>query len=216
MFLKVVKVGFWAATALLIAFASAVSVREFVKGNARHAAQPPQVLTLERFCEVFELATLRLEVADAIEARLSGVTGGASAVVLVRGDVDLTVDLAHAALKDVDPTARTLTLALPPPAASRPRINHAVTRVVTVRRSGLWSIVPAAAADLAGIERDPGTALLARALTDGEALINAAVAAPEVQRRARSHAGRALTERARQLGWTARVVWSESDRGGKP
>jgi hypothetical protein len=217
MFLKVVKAVLWAATAVLVAAAFAVSVREFVKDNVRPAAPlSPPVLTLERFRDVFELATLRLEVSEVVEPRLSGLTGGASAIVLVRGDVDLTVDLAHAALKDIDPTARTLTLTLPPPTASRPRINHAATRVVAVRRSGLWSIVSAAAADLAGIERDPGTAMLARALADGERLIATAAESSEVRRRARSHAERALTERARQLGWTARIVWSESDGGDNP
>jgi hypothetical protein len=52
-------------------------------------------------------------------------------------------------------------------------------------------------------------------LADGGALIAAAAAAPEAQRRARSHAGRALTERAAQLGWTARFVWTSGDRGAK-
>src|SRR4051812_22625700 len=58
-------------------------------------------LTVQQFRDVCELSVVRLEVAAVVEARVTGMSGGASAVVLVRGDVDLGIDLAAAKLTDL-------------------------------------------------------------------------------------------------------------------
>jgi hypothetical protein len=204
----------WIGSGALAASAAIFCAHRFGSRPMTHTPAP-ELLTVEQFREVSELATLRLEVSDVLESRVGGFTGGASALVLVRGDVDLSVDLSKAELANLDPRARTATLKLPPPAASRPRVNHAATRVVAVQRTGLWSILPAGLATAEGVAQTPEATIIARVMRDGETRIGAAAARPEASRRARSSAERVLTERARQLGWTARVVWIDGVEAAK-
>src|SRR4051812_28247111 len=146
-------------------------------------------LTLEQLRDVCELSVVRLEVVAVVEARVTGMSGGASAVVLVRGDADLGIDLAAAKLTDLDPVARTATLMLPAPTVSRPRVDPALTKVVDLRRYGLWSVVPACVTTLAGNGgQEPEAAVLARAVTEGESRIARAASAPEARRRGRTRA----------------------------
>ena len=59
-------------------------------------------LTVERFRELSELTTRRVDVADALETRLAGRTGGVRALLLVRVDFTLGVDLSAARFEHAD------------------------------------------------------------------------------------------------------------------
>jgi len=61
------------------------------------------------------LTTLRVDVADAFVTELSGRTGGTTAVLVVRGQVVIGVDLAAARFDSVDPQERSAVLLLPQP-----------------------------------------------------------------------------------------------------
>src|SRR5436309_2155131 len=55
--------------------------------------------SLERVRELSSLVTTRLDVADVQETKISGYTGAVRAVLLVKGDVLLSVDLTKAKLE---------------------------------------------------------------------------------------------------------------------
>src|SRR5512138_2245362 len=83
-----------------------------------HSAPAP---TLERVRELSSLVTTVVDVSDVLVTRVAGRTGSVDAVLLVRGDVEMSVDLGRARLDRVDHAARRGVLVLPPPAPGRPR-----------------------------------------------------------------------------------------------
>jgi hypothetical protein len=187
----------------------ALSLSSRSRPRAPNAVSPTAYLTVEQFRDVCELSVVRLAVETVVEARVTGKSGGVSALVLVRGDVDLGVDLATAQLTDLDPVARTATLKLRAPASTRPRIDPAATRIVELRRSGLWSVVPGCVTTLAGSGPGPEAAVLATAMAEGEARIARAAAAPGARRQSRSRVEQLLAARARELGCAVRIVWTD-------
>ena len=71
--------------------------------------------TIERLRALSALTTLRVEVADALVTQLRGRTGGLKAVLTVRGEVRIGVDLSAARFESLDHDARTTKLVLPRP-----------------------------------------------------------------------------------------------------
>jgi hypothetical protein len=154
--------------------------------------------TLERLAELSELVALTVDVADVQQTRVDGRVGGIAAVLAVRGDVQVGVDLSAARFEAVDAAARTATLAAPDPAASRPRLDHGRSRVVAVRSDGLWAVTPG----------DRMHAVVTdRAWAEAQRTVAAAAADPAVVARARGHAERVLRAHFAAVGWDVRVRW---------
>ena len=98
--------------------------------------------TIERIRELSELTTLRIDVADASVTEFRGRTGGTRAVLVVRGEVVIGVDLAGAKFEDLDAEARSAVLMLPQPRVQFARLDHERTKLVGVWSGGLWTFVP--------------------------------------------------------------------------
>ncbi|NJL30530.1 MAG: DUF4230 domain-containing protein [Phycisphaerales bacterium] len=119
----------------------------------RTASQPARfehqstALRIEEIQRLAELVVLRVPISDVQTAKLEGYTGAVSAVLIIKGDVQISTDLSQAQLVDVNDQTRTARLLLPMPQAARPRLDHEGTRIYRVDRSGLWSIYPGQAAE---------------------------------------------------------------------
>ena len=111
---------------------------------------PPSI---EAVRQLSELATVRVLLADVQSSRLEGVVGGAEADLLVRGELLVWVDLAQARFEGVDPVSKTAGVVLPQPRVSPPRIDHAKSRVVRVRQTGVWAVLPGDGAQAAVVTR---------------------------------------------------------------
>jgi hypothetical protein len=149
------------------------------------------------------LTVLQAEVADVQVSRWRGYTGGAAAVLLVRGDVTLATDLSRARFVATDPALRKVVLLLPPPRASAPRIDHERTRVACVCEYGLWRVAPDRPCDAAAAR------MLDQAYQEAQAIVASAGQDPSLDARARLQAEAVLATFFRSLGWTVTVRWSD-------
>lgn len=161
-------------------------------------AGPPQVvsagLRIEDVRKIAKLGVLRVQVADVIE----GSTRGAKAIVLVRGDADMAVDLEQIALCERNDQQRTVVLELPQPQPERPRVDHAQTRIYELRKTGLAALNPLA---------DPRQTLLEDCMRAAQATVEKAVRGPDFAAQARQHMEALLGAYGRPLGWTVAVRW---------
>jgi hypothetical protein len=157
-------------------------------------APPP---SLSQLRTLTELLILRVGVHDVVEHRLEGYSGSVEVVLLVRGDVSLGVDLEQARWEAVDGDNRTALLCLPQPTLFAPRLDQVESRVVAVRRSGLWLIIP---------DHRPEAAAVARAMASAQARMHVAVDEPE-RRQAREHTETVMRDFCSPLGWNVQVRW---------
>jgi hypothetical protein len=155
---------------------------------------------LTRLSEMSELLTLKLEVNDVLLTRIEGRTGGIEAVVLVKGDVTIGIDLSAARLDAIDQVHRSAVLVLPAPFASRPRVDHEHTRIYSISRDGLWLIAPTAR---------PEPAITEKVMAEAQQLVARASASPEIDANARRRAELLLRTSARLIGWDLRVEWAD-------
>ncbi|HSH96639.1 MAG TPA: DUF4230 domain-containing protein [Roseimicrobium sp.] len=175
---------------------------------ARRAPQvPPGTyhagLAIDRVTELAELLVVKFDVTDVVVTSLQGRTGGVQVVLLVKGDVSLGIDVAAAQFREVDCDNRTAVLALPPPTASRPRLDHTRTRIVLLRKEGLWQLSPGPT---------PYAAATDQALSDAQALVNVAGTTVDADHRARSHAEQVLQAFFKSIEWRVSVRWSDVEK----
>jgi hypothetical protein len=149
----------------------------------RRPLQEPDMPSIEQIQDLSALVTTQIEVADLQETRLQGLTGGMRAVLVVKGDVLLTVDLQQARFEKVDPAARTAVLVLSKPKVQSPRVDEQRTRLVMLSSYGLWQVVPgdrastdavnqayrSAQEQVAGAAMDP--VLIARSQRQAESIV---------------------------------------------
>ena len=100
------------------------------------------LLTVDRIGELSALTTLKVEVADVQVTEIRGKTGAIKAVLVVRGNVTIGVDLSASCFSDVDDRRRTATLTLPTPRVQTVRLDHEKTRLIGMWQRGLWQIAP--------------------------------------------------------------------------
>ena len=136
-------------------------------------------------------------IADVTTSRITGVTGGVEAALLVRGDFTVSTDLAAARFEQIDPVARRAVLVLPQPRASPPRIDHMRSRVVLIKESGVWQIVP---------RDDAVVAVVNAAYRDAQASITA-TDQQQQHAEARRRAEEVLRTFFSRLGWQIEVKW---------
>lgn len=154
--------------------------------------------TLDRIRELSELVTLQVDVADVQQTRIDGHVGGICAILVVKGDAQVGVDLSAARLEKVDATARTAVLVLPEPSVSRPRLDHDRSHLFAVRQDGLWAITP-------------GDGLYDRvtdrAWTEAQRTVARTAAEAKILERARRHAEQVLRTWSTAAGWDLTVRW---------
>jgi hypothetical protein len=160
--------------------------------------------TLERVRELSSLVTTASDVSDVLVTRVSGRTGAVEAVLLVRGDVELSVDLERARLDGVDQNARRAVLTLPPPAPLRPRIDHGRTQLVWLGRTGLWALVPVGMGDGA-----PEVRAVEESHRRAQAVVECAAADPVLVEQSRQRTEKVLRTFFAAAGWGVVVRWSD-------
>jgi hypothetical protein len=160
-------------------------------GGTRFHSSGPRI---EEVREIAKLAVLRVQVADVIE----GVTAGARAALLVKGDADMAVDLERIEIADLDESSRTATLRIPTPQPERPRVDHDRTRIYELEETGLAWLNPFA---------DARPDLLADCMRAAQEDVERAVRDAGFVTRAKEQAERLLRSFYRQWGWEVAVQW---------
>ena len=159
--------------------------------------------TIEQVRRLAALTTLRVEVSDARVTELRGHTGGARAVLLVRGEILLGVDLSAARFRAVDPATKRVVLELPAPAVQVVRLDHQRTRLIGIWNDGLWAVAPG------GGDADAATANAA--YQEAEQAVAAVATEPAHIVSARAHAESVLRAFVEITGWTVEIRWSASN-----
>jgi hypothetical protein len=154
--------------------------------------------TLENIRELSELVTLTVDVSDVQQTRIGGRVGGITALLAVKGDAQVSVDLSAARFERIDRRARTAVLVLPDPVATRPRLDHDHSRLFAIREDGLWAITPG----------DRMYSLVTdRAWAEAQHTVAVIAADPKVVERASRHAELVLRAHFAALGWDVAVRW---------
>jgi len=128
----------------------------------------------------------------------SGKLGGIEVVLLVRGQAHMGVDLGQMTIESVDETAHSITLSLPPPTVRVAKVDPQRTLFLRHQRYGLWTLV-----QVEKVDRE----VVASALSDAQAVVQAAGADPQRKPAAQGAVERALEDVVRQAGWTLHVHW---------
>lgn len=158
--------------------------------------------TIESIRELGSITTLRVTIADVQTQEVAGLTGSTRTVLIVKGDVELGVDLDRARFEDVDASCRSAVLVLPPPEPSRPRLDHDRTRVYAIERSGLWQLVPGNAGE---------AELVSSALRRAQQIVGETVETNELDARARRRAEVVIQTFTTALGWAISIRWADRD-----
>ena len=155
-------------------------------------------LTIEQVKELSTLLTRRIEIADVSVTRLDGELGAVEAALLVRGHVDLGVDLDKAQLTEIDDSTKSAILWLPQPVVSSASLDHSRTRIVALNYEGVWKLNP---------QPGPARHVLERALASAQDEFNR-VGTDETQRsEARQQIELVVASWSRPIGWKIRVEW---------
>ena len=154
--------------------------------------------TLESVRSLSSLVTTKTTLADAITSEISGVSGSMSAVLMIRGDALIGVDMQQARISAQDPSSKTLVLILPQPTVIQARVDHQRTRVFALERHGFWKLMR-----LDDVTRQ----LLDTGMREAQQTIERAAGDEAILATAREHAQQVLSAFASSLGWQLTVRW---------
>ena len=128
---------------ILMLFIGMALVMAWALSNRLAAPTPSgSALTIQQIQGLSALVSMRIELSDVVESQIRGYTGGVKAVLLVKGDVLMSVDLSQARFEQLEEKSKAAVLVLPEPKALSPRLDHRRTRLVSVQSEGLWLLVP--------------------------------------------------------------------------
>jgi hypothetical protein len=157
--------------------------------------------TIEQIQALSQLVTTRVDVADVLETRLDGYTGGAQVAMLIKGDFLLGVDLSQAKFDSLNTEARTVVLVLPQPQVTSPRLDHERTMVFRVLQTGLWQIAP-------GGGQTSGD-VIDRGYRDAQRFVADACNDPAIIARSREQAQSVISAFSKAIGWEVTLRWNE-------
>ena len=158
-------------------------------------------LTIQDVRSLSVLLSNRIDVADVCVTRIDGYLGGAEVAVLVRGQIDLGVDLDGAGFSAMDAVRRTATLRLPSPKVVSATIDHQRTRIVALTYSGLWQLNP---------QSGPAMAVVDRSLADTQRLLERLGSGPELNARSKQQVERVIQSWGQSLQWSIEVRWTDT------
>jgi hypothetical protein len=164
-------------------------------GQVTHEHAGP---TLEQIRELSELVTVTVDVADVQQTRIDGHVGGICAVLVVKGDVQVGVDLSAARFENIDASGKTAVLMLPEPTVSRPRLDHDRSHLFAVRQDGLWAITPG---------DHMYDRVTDRAWTEAQHTVVQAASDGKILERSRRHADEVLHTWFGAIGWEVTIQW---------
>jgi hypothetical protein len=156
-------------------------------------------LTIERIQLLSSLTTLKVQVADVLESELQGKTGKVKAVLIVKGEVALGVDLSAASFEHVYHEKHSAVIRLPQPSVQYVRLDHERTRLLGMWSSGLWIIVPGSG--------DADAVTVNRAFREAERIVGDTANDPELVRRCRVQTVGVLRSFLLALGWSIEIRW---------
>lgn len=194
--------GLAVAAGLAVVMVATVAISRWWGGSGGAGGDAGPVsshaLTIDEVRSLSTLLTRRVELADVCVTRIDGVLGGVEAAMLVRGHVDLGVDLDAGDLQIVDPARRVAVLRLPAPHVVTASLDHDRTRIVALSYAGAWRLNP-----------QPSSAqhVVERALAAAQEQFARAGEEPAHLDAARRHVETVVPAWASTLGWTLRVEW---------
>ncbi|QOV88446.1 DUF4230 domain-containing protein [Humisphaera borealis] len=148
--------------------------------------------------ELAELTILKVDLADVQETTLTGNTGTARATLLIAGDARIGTDLAKAKIIKCDEATRTLVLQLPLPVVQSVRLDHARTRLTSIRRTGLWRLMPS---------EETRTDLVNAAFAEAQRQLEKAAGRLELREKAQAKAEAILRDHLKVAHWDLGVDW---------
>jgi hypothetical protein len=167
-----------------------------ITGNAGGESTFDAGLVIQQIQQLSSLVTTKVDVADVQDTQIKGYLGGVKAVILIKGDFLLGVDLSLAKFEKIDSVAETAVLVLPQPSVTSPRLDQARTRIYAIDDSGLWLIAPG------DVEK---TVVINHAYEQAQNYIESAGKDQELIERSRHQAGNVLTAFFRAVGWTVKI-----------
>lgn len=162
-----------------------------------HAPSGP---TIEQVLRLSSLVTTRVDVADVLVTDLEGHTGGVSAILLVKGDCTLGIDLSRAKFESPDSAPRKDVLVLPRPTLLAARVDQEKTRLLAVDARGLWQIVPGDGGRTVAVEE---------AYARAQGVMAAIASRPELVEKCRHDAEESLHSFFTAAGWTISIRWAD-------
>ena len=170
-------------------------------GSPRIALSTSAGLSIDRVRALSELTTLKVDVADALATEIRGYTGNIKAVLLVRGDLTIGVDLSAAKFASVNEHARKGVLEVPKPKVLTVRLDHERTKLLGIWSGGLWTIVPGGG--------DADTGVVNQAFKDAQRTVATAAGDPVIVDRSKRQAEQVLTSFFKAIEWDVEVRWLE-------
>ena len=158
----------------------------------------PSVVIVDRLRQTRELIGTIVEVAEPRTTIKAGKLGGIEVTLLLRGQAHLGVALSQMTVESVDEAMHTIVIALPPPSVRVAKVDPQQTLFLRHQRYGLWMLCT-----VEKVDRE----IVAAALTEAQAVVQAAGAAAQHQPAARRSIEQALSDITAQAGWTIRVRW---------
>ena len=187
--LIVVLIAFMLTASVVSALRAPHSVPEFA-----HAGP-----TLESVKSLSSLVTTRTTLADAITSEITGFSGSMSAVLVIRGDALIAIDMQRARITAQDTGTKQLVLTLPQPEVIQARVDLQRTRVFAMERHGFWKLMR-----LDDVVRQ----LVDTGMREAQQTIEKAANQPEIMAAAREHAQQVLAAFASSAGWQLEIRWS--------
>ncbi len=162
--------------------------------------------SIERVREMAELVTMEAPISDVQVSKLEGYTGTIELVMAVHGDVVVGTDLGEAKYAAVDGAKRKVVLEIPMPKSGRPRLDHEMTRTVSVTRSGLWKYYPGET----GLKT-----LQNRALKRAQRYVAGVAIGQDLLDRAREKAEKVIGDFYKTVQWEVEFKWVDGSSGAR-
>jgi hypothetical protein len=153
----------------------------------------PTIIQLERLSE---FATVRVHVADVLEAENPSWWGTIRGAWLIKGDALLSVDMERAKVVNSDKEARKITVLLPQPRVIQPRVDHNKTVMYDWQKGLLRST-------------DVAKEVWAQAMKHAQRLVEQVAGEPEEVDLCRRQTEAALKQIYSYAGWDLQVQWEE-------
>ena len=167
----------------------------------RRSAPLPAAPTVE-IEKLARLATVKVTVADVLQASTGGSLMGVQGAWLVKGDALLTVDMSRARTVSKDAEKRRIVLMLPKPTVFQPRVDHERTRTFDVQK-GLFVLGTRAESQM----RD-------EAMRQAQQLVEQAAGAPDALQVARDVTAQVVGAIYKAVDWDVTIQWEDEQPAG--
>ena len=191
--------GVWILMLIVVAGVAAYAAYSY----ARHSLPPPSEPTIQ-IEKLARLATVKVTVADVLQASTGGGWTDVKGAWLVKGDALLTVDMSRAQTISKDPVKKAAVLRLPKPTVFQPRVDHTKTMTYDVQKGFL----------VFGTGKE--SQLRDEAMRQAQLLVEHAASSPETLQIARDVAVEVVKTIYRAVDWDVTIQWEDEQPGAAP